>query len=307
MIRDMRYEKFEKKRQELILIVKNARASLLDQISHTADGAMNGLSKHQSSPDLRASSQFSSAKSKMLFENIVTDSHRENYDKIVQKAKEREINLMNKMLKNEETKNTRYEQQEVQKEAMEQRLSIIERKRQLVFKKQQEEKMRLDFERREALKREEQRQRLEAQEKMREDMERQKLEEEKTEQRERERQREMQEKEQKRKEKAEKAAQMRDQEMIQQGIKLEYMAKKLHERERIIRLKSEELKRRAQQRRQQFETIKEKVKYNLELEEQKKLEDFLERKQRKDEQEAKMRFSKLMQIEEIKQKVCDLS
>eukprot|EP01022_Parablepharisma_sp_SALTPOND_P017092 TRINITY_DN265_c0_g1_i1.p2 TRINITY_DN265_c0_g1~~TRINITY_DN265_c0_g1_i1.p2 ORF type:complete len:700 (+),score=132.39 TRINITY_DN265_c0_g1_i1:6628-8727(+) len=301
-IRDIRYEKFEQKRKELMTIVRNARNKLLEQINHTAEGSLSRMSRHQSAPDLKGASQFSSVKSKMLFENIVSDTHRGNYDKIVQKAKQREIHLMNKMLKNEEMKNNRYEQQEVQKEAAERRIAMLEKKRQWEFKKNQEEKIRQEFERIELMKREEQRLRQEALERMRAEMDRQKAEEERRIKLEKERQREMEEKEQIRKEKAAKAAEMREQELAQQAIKLDIMARKLQERERLIKLKRDELKRKASQRRQQFEMIKEKVRGNIELEEQKRLEDFLVRKERKDQQEAKIRLSKIMQIEDIRRR-----
>ncbi len=302
MVRDVRYEKFEQKRQELIEIIKSARRKLLEQISHTADGSLSRMSRHQSAPDLKASSQFSSAKSKLLFENIVADTHRENYDKIVQKAKQREMLLMNKMLRNEEMKNNRYEQQEFQKEAAERRMASLEKKRQREFKKRQEEKIKEEFAKMEALKAEEQKLRHEALLKMRLEMDRQKKEEEKLIKQEKERQREMEEKEKIRKEKAAKAAEIRDQELAQQAVKLQVMAQKLREREKLIRLKRDELKRRSSQRKQQFEMIKEKVKTNLDMEEQKRLEDFLARKERKDQQEAKIRLAKLEQIENIKRK-----
>ena len=303
IIRDIRYEKFEQKRNELLFIVKNARSRLLGQINQITESVSNGrMSRQLSAPDLKVNSHFSSAKSKLLFEDIVSDAHRENYDKIVQKAKQREINLMNKMLLNEEMKNNKYEQQEIQKEERERKNMQYEKRRQADFKKIQEDKIRQEIERRELFKQEEQRLRKEAAQKMRQEMEKQQAEEDRRTRKEQEHQKEMARKEQIRKEKAMRAAELKDQVLIQQATKLDIMAQKLRERENLIKVQRDELKRKSYQRRQQFEMIKKKVRNNIHEEEQERLKDFLTRKDRKDEQEEKIRISKLMQIQDIKKR-----
>ncbi len=305
------HDKYEKKRQELITIVKAARDRLIADLSRHAGLSPSVafgscISRRQSVPDLKITagggSQMSEGQSKQLLEGVVSESHRENYEKIVQKAKEREIGLMNKMLRNEEMKNSRYEELQRQKETLEARENGKERRRARSLRQAQEERMQHEFERVEGLKKEEQMQRLEAQERMRMAMERQAKEQEKELEKERERQREMAEREKGRKEKSEKAATMREQELFKQEVKLNLMKEKLCEKEKLIRVQREELKRKAKLRRQQFDAIKQRVQTNLELEQSKKLQEFLERKRRKDSQEREVWMRKKAQVEELKQK-----
>ena len=240
----------------MIEVVKNARQKLLADLSRHVDGPLqrsSKMSRHLSVPEMRGASRISNDASKLLLENVVSETHRENYEKIVQKAKEREIRLMNKMLKNEEMKNVRYEDLAQQQEIAESKEHERERKRNWALKKAQEDKILLEFEKMEVFKRDEQKQRLDAQERMRIAMEKQAIEQQKELTIQKERQREMAEKERIRKEKAAKVEKMRQQEMIQQEIKLNLMREKLTEKEKLIKLQREEIKRKAKLRKQQFE------------------------------------------------------
>lgn len=307
-LRKIRFEKYEKKRKELIEIVKKAREKLIEDLEHKSCLLMSKTSRstfgaqYQSAPDLRGSSQISNEKSKFLLEGVVSDSNRENYEKIVQRAKEREIMLMDKMLKNEEVKNKRYEERDIQRAIIERKIKETEKKKKRDLLKRQEEKQKEEMAKKEILAEEEKKQRDADQERKEREMAKQAIEEEKELKKKKERENDRILKEQIIKEKSLKAAQMKQEEMLQQEVKLNIVKQKLQEREKMIKLKREEQKRMAKIRKAQFEQIKEKVQMNIAFEEKKKLEDYLARKKKKEEQETKIREKKQQEIELLKQK-----
>ena len=78
--------------------MKKARKRIVAQMTYAAEESKMG----RTGGNFRETSNFNSTKSRMQYQSSISDSQRENYDGIIQKSKQREINLMNKMLKNEE-------------------------------------------------------------------------------------------------------------------------------------------------------------------------------------------------------------
>lgn len=240
------------------------------------------------------------SRSQALF---AADSRSYDYEKAVEKARLREISLMNKMLLNEKMKNERYEQLETQKESSERRTASASRKQQRELRRAQEERMRLELQRCSDLQCEERRLRLETQNELRARVA-QREEEDRKQQHEKEerRQREAEKRERRRKEWDEKAGEFQRRGLAQQDSKAERMARRLRLREDLIRMQREGAGKRVREKDEQFEMVKQRVRASLEAEEWRRREDFLLRKEHEDQLELRARQQKLTQLETLKQK-----
>jgi hypothetical protein len=302
----LRYERFERKRLEMLEAVRAARMQLLHELERRPGGSLGRVSRYSGTcldAPLGNTSRISNEKSQMQLQAVVDDSNRANYDKIVQKAKVREMALMDKMLKNEEMKNTKYEEQQYQREVMTERAQKREREHVVHLKKRQEEKHSEEMRLAEAQKQEELRQRQEAAQRLQ--RQREEREEAKRRELENKRQREMAkaEKEGQRKEKAEIAAQMRNVELIRQQEKLQTMQKKTTEREHLIKRLHEQAKHKASQRRLQFNQVKERVHSNIASELQNRWNQFLTRQQEKELRESRSKQRQAERQQTVQQKV----
>ena len=116
---NIKYNVTEAKRQELINTIRNTHRQLVTQVC---------------SPNTTSKKPFNKSSSTNVFNNsantTVSNKNRNNYDEIIRRGKEREINLMNKMLRNEEEKNNKYEQEDNKRQEEERRMKILEREHQ---------------------------------------------------------------------------------------------------------------------------------------------------------------------------------
>eukprot|EP01022_Parablepharisma_sp_SALTPOND_P031430 TRINITY_DN7_c0_g1_i1.p4 TRINITY_DN7_c0_g1~~TRINITY_DN7_c0_g1_i1.p4 ORF type:complete len:740 (-),score=132.28 TRINITY_DN7_c0_g1_i1:4303-6522(-) len=294
-VQQMRYERFEKKRQELLAIAKAARKKLIETIERPERNTVSRLSRFFSSTPSLEHPQTANV-------SICSERTKENYQEIVKRAKDRELRLMTKMLAVEENKNKKYEEHNYQKEILEEKHKEEEQKRAKIQRRKMKEKIREEMEAERKKREEEKEKRKEAERKAQEELEFEEKEKEKEKLIEKERIQFMAEKEKKRKEKAEKAEKQRQNEIFQQEIKLELLREKTMEREKLIRLQKEQQRKNALMKRQQFEQIKQKVQQNIENEEMHRLTEYLERKRKKEEQEQKVRLKQLQMAEKLKVK-----
>lgn len=248
-------------------------------------------------------SKISNDGSQLLLENVIGKSNRENYDKIVERAKEREMMLMDKMLKNEEMKNVKYEEQDQQRAYFDAKIKDRQKRQIAELKRIQEEKYKTELRMTEYQKKEEIRSRQEAFALLQEKMEAQERERQRDSEIKKKREEMKAQKEIRRKEKAEKAAELRNFQLERIQRKSQELSKKAKERDEIIRRRTIRLKRAASERREQFAKIKERVSLNLTLENQRKWNSFMDSQREREKREEKNRQMKQMKLSEIKEKV----
>lgn len=290
---DARYEKFEEKRQEFLSIVKRARARIMDQMIFLDEENRRGGS-------VREASHFTTTKSRMHIESLISDTQREDYDRTIQRAKQREINLMNKMLKNEALKNKKLEQDERQRKESEKRMTILEQRKQQRIKEKQEEAMRKEMERIRNQRFEEKKKREEAFERLQREREQRRLEEERKLRQDKKKQEVVKEREMVRKAKVERSERQKAELTKKQAEKLKVLEKKARERDEALRRSQELERKRSLERKREMEAVREKVQRNVRMEEQKLLEDYWTRQNEQEKRESKLRKERMKQMEALK-------
>jgi hypothetical protein len=276
--------------------VRSARAKITDQITSPRKESYDGKTDR----NMREASHYTTSQNKMYLEKLAAYKKTENYDGDVQKAKQREIDLMNKMLKSEELWNEKYLQQEKQKLENDKRMNELEQRKQRDIKKRQQEAIRREKEKLMNQQMEERRIRKEAFERIRKEREQKEIEEDKKLKQERKKQELIREKEMSRKAKLERLERQRVEEARMQEEKMRALLKKEKEREEALRQSQETERKRSLERKNKMEAFRDKVQHNTQLEEQRILEDYWTKQNEQEKKESKLRQERMKQMNAIK-------
>ena len=111
----LRYEKSEKKRKALIERLKQIRERLINNANCYQE------SKALGQQDFSSASAFDTEKSKLFFENVVSDMNQELFHKTVRKTKDLEVNVMAKLLQEEEIKTATFQEHLIENEVEEEK------------------------------------------------------------------------------------------------------------------------------------------------------------------------------------------
>eukprot|EP00831_Metopus_contortus_P029030 TRINITY_DN23965_c0_g1_i1.p1 TRINITY_DN23965_c0_g1~~TRINITY_DN23965_c0_g1_i1.p1 ORF type:complete len:176 (-),score=68.02 TRINITY_DN23965_c0_g1_i1:138-632(-) len=95
---------------------------------------------------------------------------------------------------------------------------------------------------------------------------------------------------------------MKEEEQLHQEHKINLLKEKLEEREKLIEKAKKDQAKAAEERKERFELIKQQVKMNIFFEEQKKLDEYLERKQLKEKKERKNKERTQRKLEQLREK-----